>query len=385
MLYVNPHGTGGSCNKVDPCGVGTAFTNAATGDNVLIEPGTYQLGTSSLSLSAAGVHVTGVPNAAIPVVVSQATVGISITNGSTLTGIRLDDVGSGIGLAVSAGGSADHVAVSAKGSSACEVLGTLTDALCVTTAANSSAVFGSEGGHVVSAVLRGVTAVATQSTSQAVTYDALGAETLSASLTNVIADGGAASIYAAAGSNSTTTVTVTHSDFANTVSSGSDGTAEIHTGAGNISGTPKFVNAKAGNFQEAAGSPTIDAGAADPKTDLTDLAGRPRLIGQRVDIGAYEYSFAPTLHTFVVKPATKTVKLSVAVNPNGRATKAYFVVRGGKKPIRSAKLSAGAGAARVTLSTRIKGLTPKTKYTVYATATNSAGRQTTKTIKFTTT
>src|ERR1700761_5797163 len=80
-LYANPQGTGSACNKVDPCSVGTAFSTAATGDNVAVEPGTYTE-TSTLQLVASGVHVSGVSGSAAPTINSSAPVGVEITHGS---------------------------------------------------------------------------------------------------------------------------------------------------------------------------------------------------------------------------------------------------------------------------------------------------------------
>ena len=58
------------------------------------------------------------------------------------------------------------------------------------------------------------------------------------------------------------------------------------TGTGNINADPLFVDAAAGNFQLAAGSPAIDAAQAGITTDITGIA-RPQ--GAATDMGAYEY------------------------------------------------------------------------------------------------
>ena len=61
------------------------------------------------------------------------------------------------------------------------------------------------------------------------------------------------------------------------------------SGAGNITNEPSFANRLAGDYHLAANSPCIDAGTNQAwMVGATDLDGRPRIIGERVDMGAYE-------------------------------------------------------------------------------------------------
>jgi predicted outer membrane repeat protein len=89
-----------------------------------------------------------------------------------------------------------------------------------------------------------------------------------------------------------------------------------YAGTGNIASDPKFVNAGAGNYRLAAGSPAVDAGnnAAVPGGVTTDLAGLPRFFDDPaapntgagtpplVDMGAYE-----RVPLSVTAPAPQTV------------------------------------------------------------------------------
>jgi len=63
-------------------------------------------------------------------------------------------------------------------------------------------------------------------------------------------------------------------------------------GEGSIDADPCFVDAENGDYHLLASSPCIDAG--DPnyiaEPNETDLDGNPRVIGGRIDMGAYEYS-----------------------------------------------------------------------------------------------
>jgi hypothetical protein len=68
------------------------------------------------------------------------------------------------------------------------------------------------------------------------------------------------------------------------------GTCTDQTGAsGNISADPKFVSARRRDFRLRLGSPAIDAGdSATPQLSPTDFEGRARIVGPRIDMGAYE-------------------------------------------------------------------------------------------------
>jgi parallel beta-helix repeat protein len=62
---------------------------------------------------------------------------------------------------------------------------------------------------------------------------------------------------------------------------------------GNISADPLFVNAAKVNFQLQSGSPAINAGNnSAPHLPAKDLAGKPRIVGGTVDMGAYEFQAA---------------------------------------------------------------------------------------------
>ena len=59
------------------------------------------------------------------------------------------------------------------------------------------------------------------------------------------------------------------------------------SGSGNITNEPVFVNLAAGNFRLQTNSPCINVGGGSP--GAIDLDGRPRVLGGRVDMGAYEF------------------------------------------------------------------------------------------------
>ncbi len=86
-------------------------------------------------------------------------------------------------------------------------------------------------------------------------------------------------------------------------------------GAGNITGSPLFVNPWADNFRLRAGSPAIDAGTATGAPSRDEL-GRSRPQGGGIDMGAYEYH--PGDDTGAVDaPILRVNAASTATNPDG--------------------------------------------------------------------
>lgn len=70
--------------------------------------------------------------------------------------------------------------------------------------------------------------------------------------------------------------------------------ADPNPGGDSVAGPPVFVDAMAGNYRLAVGSPCVDSGANRAWMGaVTDLGGAPRILASRVDMGAYEYYGAP--------------------------------------------------------------------------------------------
>jgi len=84
-------------------------------------------------------------------------------------------------------------------------------------------------------------------------------------------------------------------------------------GAGIVSNSdPLFVNVAEGNYALLGTSPAINAGNNEFVAGvLSDLAGNPRIAGNLVDLGAYEYNS----NTSVVNLIVNDVKVSVYPNP----------------------------------------------------------------------
>jgi hypothetical protein len=388
-LYANPQGGGTSCNAIDPCAITTAFTALQASDQLILQSGSYgtaatPIGTS-LVVSAPNTSIFGQPGKPVPVIYSDASVGINLSVAASLNGVELNVTGTKAGLVVAQGGTASHVAVRATKATACAVNGTVIDSLCTTAGTNASAVSGVQTGGTFTPVVRGVTAEATNAASTGIDFTATDNESISATITNVIAHGGLADLEAqATSSTGTSAVTVSHSDYATSVASGDPaGTATVINGPANRPAPPKFVDAATGDYHVLKGSVTVNNGAADPTNDLTDLDGRPRTLGSSPDIGAYELPQAPTVAGFVARKVTaKKAELSVRVDPEGLATTVRYAGSNGKTNLAAGKaVHVGAGGAPVTVTFVLSGLIAKTTYRLQVIAKNADGVATSKVLK----
>lgn len=128
-------------------------------------------------------------------------------------------------------------------------------------------------------------------------------------------------------------------------------------------GEPLFAGP--GDYREAYGSPTLDAGAPDNASGPYDLAGEPRVSGAAVDIGAYEFpSVPPGAGAGAAASVTATsVMLSGSVNLNG-SPGAWYVNYGASTLYgqRSRAATLGPIGAPTVLSTTVSGLSPSTTY-----------------------
>jgi hypothetical protein len=137
---------------------------------------------------------------------------------------------------------------------------------------------------------RNVTAISTDPGSVAIDVNADGANAFATVLlSNVIAKGsqnGAGFSTSTDSSGAHATTSASHTNYANSLTSG---TNAVTVDAGGNQGTsPKFVDPAQGDYHEAAGSVTIDAGVDHPGNGPSDLDGDARTIGT-TDIGADEF------------------------------------------------------------------------------------------------
>ena len=162
----------------------------------------------------------------------------------------------------------------------------------VWTQGTGSTAVAAQGSGWATAYMRNVTAIATGPESAGATsrfQEVMSSGSQTLDIANSIVSGSEIDLRGS-GEGEHGNIVVSHSNFR--TRKGDEGSTVTSKG-GNQTDQPLFVDAASGNFEEAAGSPTIDTGAIDNLIGATDLAGNPRVIGNTVDIGAYEFMPPP--------------------------------------------------------------------------------------------
>ena len=300
--FASPTGTTAApCTQALPCDIVTAVNKAAGGDNITIEPGTYGPLTTPLSDNGKPLSIHDLAGQPLPVIDTTADYGFDLSGGSKLSDVVIDDSrASAYGFY--AGGpnaSIDHVYVNASGSGAwaCYPNATMVDSVCWASGPNGTAVTELIVASVMGE-LRNDTLIASGTGGHAIGVFGKGDATMTIDMTNTIAHGAAADIYATTDTNfgSKAVVNADHSNYASVTEVPGKGTITITpAGSGTNQDTaPVFADAAAGNFRELMGSPTIGAGVDSPVNGSTDLDGNPREIAGATDIGAYQFIPGPS-------------------------------------------------------------------------------------------
>ncbi|HVY96687.1 MAG TPA: choice-of-anchor Q domain-containing protein [Solirubrobacterales bacterium] len=341
--YAAPAGSGPEpCVQANPCALEPAVKKAKAGDEVIVGAGSYTIGApvypeglpqnvfihgdfggpmpkveakgvgSALSISGSGSRLSY-----LWLTASQSTP-VACFEGATLERIRSEASGE-FGAAMSLGPKCtarDSLALSTgKGGYGLVVTGSLSTS---------------------TAVARNVTAIASGANSYGVystCFACIPIGSISLNLKNAIVSGGAYDLI----TSGPAAIEVGNSNF--------DGPeyefSSVTDLGGNQSAPPLFVDAPAGDYREAPGSPTIDAGVSDA-LGATDLAGNPRTIGSAPDIGAYEFvpptppspPAAPTASAPPPPPAgeIESLGLAPATFRTVNAGEAIFSAKGKRKP-----------------------------------------------------
>jgi hypothetical protein len=296
--YASPGGVGsGSCLEATPCSIAYAITAAGAGDEVIVAPGIYSVAADIEATVPLTIHgVVGQPRPRL--VGAKEVVPLKSFEPLTLSNLAVESTESTEGsvFAPTSGNVFDHLELIATGANGSGALAlrpgvnwTLTNSLLVAKGENAIGVF-VQGTAAGTATMRNDTVVAEGPESTAVAIGGVAAFVAQIVATNVIAIG---EVAAATSDNkgSMTSISFDHSDIQGRVVGTVTSTA-FQTAA------PIFVNAAAGDYHEAAGSPTIDTGVNDPANGATDLDGNPRARAGHLnctaeppavtDIGAFE-------------------------------------------------------------------------------------------------
>jgi hypothetical protein len=319
--FAAPGGTGASpCVVSDPCALQNAVeTVAVDGDTVTLLPGDYDLGSNELTNDGEDIVLRGQPGAPRPRILTSAGVGLFVLNATSVVR-RLEISHSGNQYALwMIGGTVEQAVVTSSGDSACFLSGATTllrDSVCVNQGpAPPRGAVGFESTGTESHTLRNVTAIATGA-GYAIDVLSSSSGNIQVDARNVIAQGGAGDVRARDFDNTATvSVSLDFSNFDTPPTLTGTGASASSVGSGsNQTPAPSFVNAGAGDYHQASGSPTIDAGTAATQLGSVDFEGDLRARDGDVncsviaDIGADEFVPPAPSATFTSGP------------PNGSAT-----------------------------------------------------------------
>ena len=397
--FASPGGTG-DCSQPSPCDIATAINNATSGDEVILAPGDYGSPGSELSTqlqsSQTNLDVHGVDGQPRPRIYTNTLFGLDLAgSGSKARHFEIHQSANGSyqsALVLDSGQASDMVLSNLGGSSAaaCTLLGssTLTNSVCEATGSNAYGIFPyrrTVGPLANSSIIRNATVVAPGTGATGI-Y-AVGGDTAdkaeNLTVTNTIVSPQTNTSLFAYPQTGDATITIDHSNFGY-----QNDLAHIHKGEGNqqLTKPPTFV--ASGNYHEAPGSITIDAGATNALNGLTDFDGDARSLGLGgTDIGADEFVPPPTAVTGDAGFLTTTAAtVNGTVNPNTIATTFHFDL--GTSPAYGAatpERSAGSGTTLDPVSEALSGLTPGTTYHYRLVATSAGGTTAGEDRTFTTT
>jgi hypothetical protein len=377
--YASPAGSDAAdCSAANPCSITTAVAGAKAGDEVIVTSGDDYHLTKTLT-TPAQITIRGVPGQRRPRLLFSGPTqnGVALGYDSLLRYVEIDQAAPTTGL-YSAPGRIDQVIV--KGGPAGPLCAAyvndslIRDSIVVAPGSNAAAICTMTGfGASSTSSVRNVTAIATGSNGPAIHAFVFGGSgTATVNLINVIASGGQGGADLMAGEGAT--INAAHSNYG---TESTVGTGTITNGGGNQRfKAPVFVNAAAGDYRQAAGSPTIDAGVNAPLNGAFDFEGEghTRRIGT-TDIGADEFPVPPTVTTGPAGAvAGDSATLSGSVIANAMATSYHFewgptTAYGNTTPSTGVGNGLTAAAATATLG----GLSPGTTYHYRIVATNAGG------------
>jgi hypothetical protein len=361
--YAAPEGLGAEpCAMAEPCSLEEAVGKAEINDEVIVTGGTYTVASNVYPPpEATNLYIHGDFAGPAPVL-SGTLFGpvLPVSNsGSRISYLDIRNTESnGGGLSCGPKSTVERVRISVIGESSVALTSladcTVHDSLLLASGEKSAALGGFGFSGASTGVVRNVTAIATgpESTGVKSAYYNPGPEAGSHTidLKNSIARGQGADLLAMYGLEGPGNIDVANSNFETRQEVGGAKVTDI---GGNQKAAPIFVDAAHGDYREASGSPTIDAGVAD-RIGTLDLAGAPRLQGPAPDIGAYEAAAPPAPPApGQVQSLTISPKAFRAVNAGGA-----IVSRRDRRPAIGATVSysmSAAGTATFTVARALPG------------------------------
>ena len=296
--FASPSGSGVECGQAAPCSLAEAVSKAKTGDEVIVGTGIYSV-VEGLFPEAGGVDIHGDYGAPMPTIKAafSGTV-IGISAGGHVAHLAVDNLSPNAGGVQCVKAIVERVSVKVSGKRSVGVGAVaeciVRDSLLLASGEESIGLAGVGFEDGLTGFVRNVTAIATgpESVGLQSEYGPAPAGGFTLDIRNTIAEGAAADLHAMEGFSGPGNIVVAGSNFDRPKQ---DFGAKITGGGGNQAVAPLFVDAAGGDYREAAGSPTIDAGALDPQVGGGDLLGSPRVVGAAPDIGAFEYVPAAAL------------------------------------------------------------------------------------------
>lgn len=348
-----------SCAQAAPCSLATAVNEASPGDEVIVESGVYATTVPLIPPESTFVH--GDFAGPVPKVTAALsnTVFVAPPN-STLSYVEVEDTASSAtGIFCVTGAKVERVVARVAGNQPVGLSAVnncaVRDSLTVASGPQATALLAYGYEPAPTGTARNVTAIASGAEAVAVKAQHGPTErgTSTFDVRNSILDGAKTDLLATeSGFNGETgtyewvaDIVVSNSNFDRATPGA---VATIADAGGNQAVAPLFVDAAGGDYREALGSPTIDAGASDPSIGTLDLAGNPRTLGAAPDIGAYE--LAPVAPSPPPPPAQAAEGdiLSLTIAPRRFAAKPSGPPTGGGilrgKPPKGATVSFFLGA-----------------------------------------
>lgn len=331
-------GTVPGCPQVAPCSLERAITEASSGDEVVVLSGTYEVGKTIATENPLFIHgENGLPRPRIvgaPEVTPFESFAPQHLSYLTFEGERPE---AGVLFLPADGTVLERLELIARGEGALGLRPgtnfTLTDSLIVAGDAPGAGGVFIQGVASGAPVLRNDTIVASGPESFGVALTVVKSDvSVNVQAVNVIASAetDASANILPEKTNASATMAFDHSNL--------DKTEGAITSTSGQTAPPQFVASTPPTFEQAPGSPTIDAGVNDAANGVLDLAGNPRsLPGSRgcgntppavTDIGAYEFVPATPICATPAPPETTITRLKL----RKRRASLQFLASGGSGP-----------------------------------------------------